>query len=112
MTQDAKYVTLSDASFQEEVLNSKEPVLVDFWATWCGPCRMIAPLIEELAGEYAGRAKIAKMDVDSNQATPSAYGVRSIPTLLLFKDGRVVEQIVGAVGKNVLVAKLDSALEA
>ncbi len=112
MAQDSKYVTLSDANFQQEVLDSKEPVLVDFWATWCGPCRMIAPVIEELASEYEGRAKIAKMDVDVNQATPMAYGVRSIPTLLLFKDGQVVEQIVGAVPKRALADKLDSALEA
>ncbi|MCB0717596.1 MAG: thioredoxin [Bacteroidetes bacterium] len=110
MAQDAKYVTLSDANFQQEVIDSKEPVLVDFWATWCGPCRIIAPVIEELAGEYEGRAKIAKLDVDHNQMTPMAYGIRSIPTLLLFKDGQVVDQIIGAVPKRALVDKLDAAL--
>ena len=110
MAQDAKYVTLSDANFQQEVIDSKEPVLVDFWATWCGPCRIIAPVIEELAGEYEGRAKIAKLDADHNQMTPMAYGIRSIPTLLLFKDGQVVDQIIGAVPKRALVDKLDAAL--
>ena len=108
MTQDAKYVTLTDANFQEEVLNSDVPVLVDFWATWCGPCRIIAPVIVELADEYAGKAKIAKMDVDHNPQVPMGFGVRSIPTLLFFKDGQVVDQLVGAAPKKALKNRLDN----
>ena len=108
MGDNAKYVTLSDANFQEEVLQSDAPVLVDFWATWCGPCRMIAPVIEQLAGEFEGRAKIAKMDVDHNPETPMHFGIRSIPTLLFFKDGRVVDQVVGAASKKVLADKLEA----
>ena len=107
MAQDAKYVTLTDQNFQEEVLNSGEPVLVDFWAAWCGPCRIIAPVIEELAGEFEGRAKIAKMDVDENPQIPMNFGIRSIPTLLFFKDGKVVDQLVGAAPKKMLAEKLD-----
>ncbi|MBT8401050.1 MAG: thioredoxin [Rhodothermia bacterium] len=108
MAQDAKYVTLTDQNFQEEVLNSGEPVLVDFWAAWCGPCRIIAPVIEELAGEFEGRAKIAKMDVDENPQIPMNLGIRSIPTLLFFKDGKVVDQLVGAAPKKMLSEKLDN----
>jgi thioredoxin len=108
MANDAKYVTLTDANFQEEVLQSNQPVLVDFWATWCGPCRIIAPVIEELAGEYQGRAKLAKMDVDTNPNVPMQYGVRSIPTLLFFKDGQVVDQLIGAAPKRSLSGKLDA----
>jgi thioredoxin 1 len=108
MADNAKYVTLTDANFENEVLKSNEPVLVDFWAVWCGPCRMIAPIIEELAGDYEGRAKIGKMDVDHNQRFPFQYGVRSIPTLLIFKDGQVVDQIVGVVPKKELAKKLDT----
>jgi len=105
---DAKYVTLTDSNFQDEVLNSDKPVLVDFWATWCGPCRMIAPAIEQLAGEFEGRAVVAKMDVDHNPQVPMQFGVRSIPTLLFFKDGQVVDQLVGAVPKKQLANKLDT----
>ena len=112
MAENAKYVTLTDANFEQEVLQNDQPVLVDFWATWCGPCRMIAPHIEALAGEYEGRAKIGKMDVDHNQKWPFQYGIRSIPTLLIFKGGRVVDQIVGAVPKKVLAQKLDAQLAA
>lgn len=106
MSDQGKYVTLTDGNFETEVLNSSQPVLVDFWAAWCGPCRMIAPVIEELAGEFEGRAKIGKMDVDQNQQFPFKYGVRSIPTLLIFKDGQVVDQVVGVVPKKVLAEKL------
>lgn len=106
MADNAKYVTLTDANFQDEVINSDVPVLVDFWAEWCGPCRMIAPVIEQLAEEFEGRAKVAKVDVDANPQVSMNYGVRSIPTLLYFKDGQVVEQMVGAAPKNVLAEKL------
>lgn len=95
MAQDAKYVTVTDDTFQEEVLNADVPVLVDFWAAWCGPCRVIAPVIEQLAEEFEGRAKVAKVDVDYNPNVAMQYGVRSIPTLLFFKDGVVVDQMIG-----------------
>jgi len=99
-------LTFTDANFQDEVLNSDTPVLVDFWATWCGPCRAIAPAVEEMATEFEGRAKVGKLDVDNNPNIASTYGVRSIPTLLVFKGGKVVEQIVGAVPKQKLVEAL------
>ena len=108
MAQDAKYVTLTDANFQSEVIDSDQPVLVDFWATWCGPCRIIAPVIEELAGEFEGKAKVAKLDVDHNPQSAMAYGVRSIPTLLFFKNGQVVDQLVGTAPKKVLAQKLEN----
>jgi thioredoxin 1 len=108
---DAKYVTLTDQNFETEVLQSAQPVLVDFWATWCGPCRAIAPIIEELAGEYDGRAKIAKIDVDENAQTASRYNVRSIPTLLFFQNGKVVDQIVGSSPKAVLAGRLEALLK-
>jgi thioredoxin 1 len=101
-----KPVELTDSSFENEVLKSTLPVLIDFWAIWCGPCRMVSPVVEEIAGEYAGKLKVGKVDVDSNPATAMQYGIRSIPTLLLFKDGQVIEQIVGAVPKRVIVDKL------
>ncbi|QDW66885.1 thioredoxin [Luteimonas granuli] len=100
----------SDADFDATVLASSEPVLVDFWAPWCGPCKMIAPALDELASEYAGRAKVVKVDVDRNQATALKYHVRSIPMLLLFKDGQVQATQIGAVGKPVLAQMIDKAL--
>lgn len=97
---------LTDATFEKDVIQSDKPVLVDFTATWCGPCRMIAPIIEELAGEYAGKAVIGKVDVDENPETSMNYGIRSVPTLLIFKGGQVVDQIIGAVGKEKITSKL------
>jgi thioredoxin 1 len=102
----------TDLNFETEVLQSDVPVLVDFWATWCGPCRMIAPIIEELAGEYAGRVKVAKVDVDQNPGVATKYGIRSIPTLAVFKNGQVVEMIVGAVPKPAIVKKLEGHIAA
>jgi thioredoxin 1 len=103
-------VHLTDENFQTEVLQSNTPVLVDFWAAWCGPCRMIAPVIEELASEYTGKVKIGKLDVDNNQRVAMQYGIRSIPALLLFRDGKVIDQIIGAVPKSRIAEKLDSAI--
>jgi thioredoxin 1 len=105
-----KPITITDENFATEVINSSEPVLIDFWATWCGPCRMIAPIVEELAVEYSGKVKIGKLDVDNNQQTSIQYGVRSIPTLLIFKDGKVRDTIIGAVPKSNIVQKLNAVL--
>ena len=99
-------VNIGDVEFKKEVLDSQTPVIVDFWATWCAPCRAIAPALEELAAQYKGKVKVAKVNIDDNQDTPQQYGIRSIPTLLVFKGGRVVDQIVGAVPK----AKLEEAI--
>jgi thioredoxin len=101
-----KPIEITDANFQQEVLNSDTPVLVDFWAVWCGPCKMIAPVVEEIAREYDGKLKVGKMDVDSNPDTSIKFGIRSIPTLMVFKGGRVVEQIVGALPKRNLLEKI------
>jgi len=101
---------VTDANFKDEVLNSKVPVMVDFWAEWCGPCKMIAPTVAELAKEYEGRVKVAKLDVDANYQTAGAFDVRSIPTLLFFKNGKVVDKIVGALPKQKLKEKLEANL--
>ncbi len=95
-------VEVNDASFEAEVLQSGQPVLVDFWAAWCGPCRALAPIVDEVAKEYAGKLKVMKMDVDKNQSTPMRYGIRGIPALLIFKDGKVADQIVGFVPKDTI----------
>jgi thioredoxin 1 len=100
-------VEVTDANFDTDVLKSEQPVLIDFWATWCGPCRALAPIVDELADAYQGKVKVAKMDVDRNSATPMRYGVRGIPTLLVFKGGEVKEQIVGYVPKEQIQKALD-----
>jgi len=104
----AKPLALTDATFQDTI--AEGVTLVDFWAPWCGPCRMIAPIIDELAGEYEGKAKIAKVNTDEEQMTAVQFGIRSIPTLLIFKDGKPVDQIIGAVPKQVFNQKLDAVL--
>lgn len=102
----AKPVAITDSTFEADVLKSNQPVLIDFWAVWCGPCKMIAPLVEQIATEYDGKLKVTKMDVDHNLATPMKYGVQGIPTLLLFKGGKEVERIVGYKPKDYLVARI------
>jgi thioredoxin 1 len=100
----------SDQNFEQDVLNSPQPVLVDFWATWCGPCRMMAPTVDVIAAEYAGRAKVGKLNVDENLSVASRFGIRSIPTLLLFKGGKIQEQVVGTAPKEALNRMLDKYL--
>ncbi|MDH7605029.1 MAG: thioredoxin [Melioribacter sp.] len=100
----------TDSNFDQEALQSNIPVIVDFWAAWCGPCRMIAPIIEELSEEYEGKIKVGKLDVDENQNTAIRYGVRSIPTVLFIKDGKVIDQIIGAVPKSVFIEKIKNIL--
>lgn len=102
----AKAIEITDSSF-DEVINSEQPVLVDFWAEWCGPCKMIGPIVEELAGDYEGKVTIGKLDVDANPDIPSRFGIRSIPTLLIFKGGEIVDKVIGAVPKSVLADKLE-----
>lgn len=104
----SKTVEFTDDNFSEEVESNSQPVLVDFWAEWCGPCRMVGPVVEELAGEYEGKAKIGKVNVDNNPEVSVKYGIRSIPALLIFKDGEVVDQIVGAVPKAQIKKQLDA----
>ena len=108
MSSDIVYVT--DDSFEQEVLQSDIPVLVDYWAEWCGPCKMIAPILDEIVGEYAGKLKIAKLNIDENSATPPKFGIRGIPTLMIFKDGDVEATKVGALSKSQLTAFIDSSL--
>lgn len=103
-----KIVHVTDASFENDVLKSAQPVLVDFWAEWCGPCKMIAPVLNELADEYSSKIRICKMDVDANNETPAKFGIRGIPTLILFKDGNAVAQKVGALSKSQLVQFVDA----
>ena len=110
MNANKKYITLTDANFQKEVFENSQPVLVDFWADWCGPCHMIAPTIEELAADFKGRAKVGKLDVDNNYGVAAQYGIRSIPTLLFFKDGEVVDQVIGVRAKKELADKLNNLL--
>ena len=103
-------VHVTDDNFEAEVLKSDMPVLVDYWAEWCGPCKMIAPVLDEITGEYAGKIKVAKLNIDENPNTPPRYGIRGIPTLMLFKDGEVEATKVGAVSKSQLIAFIDSNL--
>ena len=105
-----KAVEITDANFENAVLKSDKPVLIDFWAVWCGPCRAVAPVVEELADEYDGRAVIGKLDVDANRDTAVRYGIQAIPTLLLVKDGEVADRVVGIIDKNGLKSKLDALL--
>lgn len=105
-----KPIEFTDGNFEVEAIKSELPVVVDFWAAWCGPCRMIAPIIEELASEFEGKAKIGKLDVDSNQQTAIKYGVRSIPTVLILKGGEVVDTIIGALPKATFVEKLNAVM--
>jgi len=107
MAENENLLHVTDGDFEQKILQSDMPALVDFWAAWCGPCRTVGPIVEELASEYAGKIRVAKLDVDSNKDTPSKYGVRGIPTLMLFKNGQVVDQIVGAVPKNRIKELLD-----
>ena len=108
MSEHINYVT--DDTFEAEVLQSQQPVLVDYWAEWCGPCKMIAPILDEVANEYAGKLKIAKVNIDDNQATPAKFGIRGIPTLMIFKNGNVEATKVGALSKSQLAAFIDSNL--
>jgi len=104
-------IEITDANFENEVVNSEIPVLIDFWAVWCGPCKLIAPTVEEIANDYQGKVKVGKLDVDNNQMVATKFGIRSIPTLLIFKGGKIVDQIVGAVPKSAIIQKLDAPLE-
>jgi len=108
MSEHIHYVT--DDTFEQEVLQSSMPVLVDYWADWCGPCKMISPILDEVAKEYTGRLKVCKLNIDENQATPPKYGIRGIPTLMVFKNGKLIDKLVGAYPKPTLVAKIQKYL--
>ena len=101
---------ITDASFASDIIESGKPAMVDFWAVWCGPCRMVGPVVEEIAAEYQGKAIVGKVDVDTNQEVAAEYGIRNIPTILFFKDGKVVDKVVGVVPKEQLVEKLNAIL--
>ena len=103
-------IQITDQNFNDTVINSSQPVLIDFWAEWCGPCRMVGPIVEELAGEYKGKAVVGKLDVDSNPEVSMKFGIRNIPTLLIVKNGVVFDKVIGAVPKSVLKTKLEAAL--
>ena len=103
-------IELSDSTFESEVVNSDVPVLVDFWAPWCGPCRAIAPIVEEISSSYEGKIKVGRMNVDENQSTTMKFGIRSIPTIIMFKDGEAVDQIIGAVPKGEIERVVDKSL--
>lgn len=106
------YITLTDQNFQQEVMQNSEPVLVDFWATWCGPCQVMNPVIQDLAREYAGQVTVGKVNVDEQPETAAQFGIQSIPTIKIFKNGQIVDQVIGAVPKKVLINKLNEALTA
>lgn len=110
MSESERIIQVTDETFEQEVLNSKEPVLVDYWASWCQPCKMIAPILNTIADEYAGKLRVAKLDIDANQEVATRHGVRGIPTLMLFKDGKVEATKVGAMSKSQLTAFIDSNL--
>jgi thioredoxin 1 len=110
MADESSLVHVNDKNFASEVLNSDLPVLVEFWATWCGPCRSISPIVEELAKEFSGRVKVTKLNVDESYTTPTQYGVRGIPTLILFKGGKILDQIIGSVPRTRLKALIEKAL--
>ena len=112
MANEKSYITLTDENFQKEVLESNQPVLVDFWAAWCGPCHVLGPVVEELAGELAGQAKVGKLNVDENPGVASRYGVRSIPTVLIFDQGKVADSTVGVVPKETLRDKINGLVSA
>ncbi len=106
-----KVMAVTDSTFEEEILQSDKPVLVDFWAPWCAPCRMVSPVVEEIAGEYAEKIKVTKVNTDENQVNAGSLGIRGIPTLILFKDGKEADRVVGAVPKPMITTMIDKALD-